>query len=94
AEAVQLHAVVPIASAPIVSRPSGAPAEAARKGDRQLWRPGGWVTAPVYDREALAPGATLAGPALVDGVDTTIVVPDGFTLSVDEYATAVLEADR
>jgi hypothetical protein len=28
----------------------------------------------------------------VEGVDTTIVVPQGFTLTVDEYATAILEA--
>jgi N-methylhydantoinase A/oxoprolinase/acetone carboxylase beta subunit len=48
----------------------------------------------VYDREQLAPGATLSGPALVEGLDTTIVVPEGFTLTVDEYATAVLEASR
>ncbi|MGH9035132.1 MAG: hydantoinase/oxoprolinase family protein [Acidimicrobiia bacterium] len=92
--AVRLQALVSIASAPIVSRPPGPPAEAARKGRRDIWRPGGRVTAAVYDRELLAPGATLAGPALVEGVDTTIVVPEGFTLSVDEYATAVLEASR
>ena len=50
------------------------------------------MEAAVYDRERLAPGARLEGPALVEAVDTTIVVPEGFVLSVDEYATAVLEA--
>ena len=89
---VRLQAVVPVASAPLARPPSGPPADAAGKGTREIWRPGGWRTAAVYDREQLAPGATLSGPALVEGVDTTIVVPEGVTLSVDGYATAVLEA--
>ena len=91
--AVSLQAVLRIPRAPLEPRPlDGASADDARKGERQVWRPGGWITATVYDRERLLPGARLSGPALVEGVDTTIVVPEDFTLAVDEYATAVLEA--
>jgi N-methylhydantoinase A len=91
--AVSLQAVMPIPRAPLEPRsPTGATAESARKGHREIWRPGGWTGAAVYDRERLDPGAQLEGPALVEGVDTTIVVPEGFTLSIDGFATAVLEA--
>ncbi len=91
--AVSLQAIMPIPRAPLEPWPeTGTTAEAARKGEREVWRPAGWMVAAVYDRERLVPGAVLEGPALVEGIDTTIVVPEGFVLSVDEYATAVLEA--
>jgi N-methylhydantoinase A/acetophenone carboxylase len=90
---VRLRATVPIPPVNLVPRPpTGEMAHRTGKGEREVWRPGGWVNASVYDRERLGPGATLEGPALVEGVDTTIVVPEGWSLSVDEYATAVLEA--
>jgi N-methylhydantoinase A len=93
--AVSLQAILRIPRAPLEPRPlSGAAADGARKGEREVWRPGGWIPATVYDRERLAPGARLSGPALVEGVDTTIVVPEDFTLAVDGYGTAFLEAGR
>jgi N-methylhydantoinase A len=93
--AVSLQAILRIARAPLEPRPlSGAAADGARKGEREVWRAGGWIPATVYDRERLAPGARLSGPALVEGVDTTIVVPEDFTLAVDGYGTAFLEAGR
>ncbi|HEY4281339.1 MAG TPA: hypothetical protein VGM91_24215, partial [Conexibacter sp.] len=46
----------------------------------------------VYDGEALAPGTTIAGPAIVELPNTTIVVPDGFNISVDAYRSLVLHA--
>ena len=41
------------------------------------------VQAPVH--RGLAPGARLEGPALIEDVDTTIYVPPGASLEVDEY---------
>ena len=46
----------------------------------------------VYAGGSLAPGARLAGPALVDYDDTTILVPAGWSASVDAHASLVLEA--
>lgn len=46
---------------------------------------------PTYDRDALQPGCTLAGPALVDAVDTTLWVPDGCNARADAYRTLTLE---
>lgn len=39
---------------------------------------------PRYDRAALAPGRTLAGPAIVEDAWSTVVVPPGATLVADE----------
>jgi N-methylhydantoinase A len=69
-------------------------AETARKGERILQLPGGPLVATVYDRERLGPGSSIAGPALVEAVDTTIVVPQGSRLTVDEYLTAIIEDQR
>ena len=38
---------------------------------------------PIYEREALAPGARLAGPALVLEATSTLVVDPGFELEID-----------
>jgi N-methylhydantoinase A/oxoprolinase/acetone carboxylase beta subunit len=82
-------------SLPPAATPLVAPgAEAARKGERSLHPPGGTQAATVYDRERLGPGSSIAGPALVEAVDTTIVVPAGSRLTVDEYLTAIIEDQR
>jgi N-methylhydantoinase A len=71
------------------------PHEATASGSRQALAA---ATAPelspvaVYAGAALAPGARLRGPALVDYDDTTILVPAGWSASVDERSGLVLEA--
>ncbi|WP_248897187.1 hydantoinase/oxoprolinase family protein [Haloplanus halobius] len=46
---------------------------------------------PVYDRAALGVGATLDGPAVVEGVESTAVVPPGATATVDDLGNVVIE---
>ncbi len=46
---------------------------------------------PVFAWRALRPGDHLPGPALVDGSDTTIVVPAGWSAEVDAWSNVVLE---
>jgi N-methylhydantoinase A len=48
----------------------------ARKGSRDAYFPGagGYVDTPVYDRYALRPGAVVAGPAIVEERESTVVV--------------------
>jgi N-methylhydantoinase A len=72
-------------------QPVGEDPAAACKGQRTIHGPGGALTAAVYDRERLAPGNMIAGPALVDAVDTTILVPAGMRLSVDPYGTGIID---
>jgi N-methylhydantoinase A len=47
---------------------------------------------PVYDRERLPVGATLAGPAIYEGGESTVVVPPAWRTRVDDRGTLVLEA--
>ncbi len=50
--------------------------DTARKGVRAAWFGDRFVDTPVYDRYALAPGATIAGPAIVEEREaTTILLP-------------------
>jgi len=65
----------------------------AVKGSRRAYFPEarGYVDAPVYDRYALAAGARLAGPAIVEERESTTVLPPGATASVDEYANLLVD---
>jgi N-methylhydantoinase A len=55
---------------------SSADASSARKGTRNAWFPerGDYVDTPVYDRYALSPGTTLAGPAIVEERESTLII--------------------
>uniref|UniRef100_A0A831X8S2 Hydantoinase/oxoprolinase family protein n=1 Tax=Thermorudis peleae TaxID=1382356 RepID=A0A831X8S2_9BACT len=46
---------------------------------------------PVYDRYRLLPGMQLAGPAIVEERETTIVVPPAWQAKVDAYRNLILE---
>lgn len=48
------------------------------------------VPVPVYKRAALAPGSTLAGPALIVDDYTTVLLPDSFSLAVDELHNLII----
>jgi N-methylhydantoinase A len=78
-EVVTLRLVVtaqrraPAAAAASLGRGS---ARAAITGTRKVWFPDtGFVVAPVYDRDRLPAHARLKGPAIVEQMDTTTVVP-------------------
>ena len=62
--------------------PQPPPREAPAPASRRAWFDG-WREVPAYDREALAPGARFAGPALVFEAHATTVVPAGWAGSVD-----------
>jgi N-methylhydantoinase A len=47
----------------------------------------------VYRRERLPTDAEFAGPAIVEGAESTVVVRPGQTVAVDEYGTLVVEVD-
>jgi N-methylhydantoinase A len=57
---------------------------AKRRRVRQLWFPEtGFAACPVHWRDGLLPGELLPGPAIVEAMDATIVVPPGWIASVD-----------
>lgn len=52
---------------------------------------GGMVTCPVYDRYKLLAGNRLAGPAIVEERDSTIVIHPGYGAEVDASANIIVE---
>ena len=44
-----------------------------------------YVYAPVYKRDEFVPGQTIPGPCICEQMDTTLVVPGGWTIHVDGY---------
>src|SRR5438067_5401876 len=64
---------------------------APRAGDRrQVHFNGGWFETAIFDRAYLGEGATLAGPAIVEQPDTTVVIDPGATLVVDSLGNLVI----
>lgn len=45
----------------------------------------GWVETPVYDRETLPAGAKFSGPAIINQLDSTTVVPPNTHAEIDEW---------
>jgi N-methylhydantoinase A/acetophenone carboxylase len=66
---------------------------AALKGEREVyWEAArGFVRTTVYQRHLLRPGNLVEGPALVEGEDTTCVIPPGWRLTVDGYLNGIIE---
>ncbi|PZC47854.1 MAG: N-methylhydantoinase A [Chloroflexi bacterium] len=51
---------------------------------------GGAKQWPIYDRDSLAPGNQIAGPAIVDQFDSTTVVYPGQSLEVDSFNNLII----
>jgi N-methylhydantoinase A len=51
-------------------------AEVASRGNRRIYL-GGWLEAPVFNLEELAPGQVVTGPAIVESSTTTVVLRAG-----------------
>ena len=54
---------------------------------------GDWIEASVYSRGALRPGAAVAGPAILVEDETTTLVTNGFSASVNGLGQVVLTKD-
>jgi N-methylhydantoinase A len=76
------------------SRPATAPAARAqaRKGTRDILLEGaaGFIAAQVYDRDGLAPGEVLSGPAIIEQSDTTTLVEPGWQASVADNGVLLM----
>ncbi|HZX83124.1 MAG TPA: hypothetical protein VFF19_06135 [Reyranella sp.] len=46
----------------------------------------------MYARDALRPGNRFRGPAIVEQMDATTLVPPGWSVRVDAYLNLILEA--
>jgi len=66
----------------------------AVSGRRKVWFPQtGFVATPVYDRERLPAGCRIVGPAIVEQMDATTVVPPRAKLRNDRFGYLHLELE-
>jgi N-methylhydantoinase A len=63
-------------------------------GTRPVYWDGGFVDTPVFDARRLGTGNRLAGPAVIEARNTTILIHPGQRGSVDEYLNIALEFDQ
>ena len=50
----------------------------------------GFVECPIYRRESLPPASELDGPAILEGMDSTVVINPGWRARIDEYGNCIL----
>jgi N-methylhydantoinase A len=64
--------------------------ENAFKGRRRAYFDG-WVDCLLYDRERLGCGNRLSGPAIIEQVDSTVVVHPGQSVEVDRFGNLIIQ---
>ncbi|MFM0303577.1 hydantoinase/oxoprolinase family protein [Paraburkholderia sediminicola] len=83
----------------VISRPSpptrgfksSGSLSAALVEERQVWyADAGFVSAPVYNRDAVPVDSTFDGPAIVEQMDTTIVIPPHATVQVNHIGDLMI----
>jgi N-methylhydantoinase A len=99
-ETIRLRASVAHARWDVVARPAPEHSiDEARRGDRDvLWptrpeRSRSLEPTPVYDLARLGAGHLIAGPAILEGPDTTVVLYPDWMASIDEYGFLSLQKE-
>lgn len=71
----------------LIRRPLGraAPDETASRGRRAFYHQGQWHEAQLWEMDLLLPGNEVTGPAIVEHPATTLVIPPGDRVWVDEW---------
>lgn len=83
-----------VRKAALSERPEGGPSAASAViGARQVWYPEtrDFTETTLYARDRLAPGMRFDGPAIVEQMDTTTLVPPGTRARVDRMDNLILE---
>lgn len=68
----------------------GGSVQAARRGSRKVYFDGIWLDTALYVRDALPVGAVVPGPAIVNQLDTTVLIDPGSTAKVDALGNLVI----
>ncbi len=63
----------------------------AQTGTRRAWYDTGWHDTPIYRRERLPADASFTGPAIIEQMDTTIVIDPGDRVSQDRDGNLIVE---
>ncbi len=67
------------------------PSREAIRGQREVYVRGKWVTATIYEMDLLKPGNEIDGPIVVEAPATTLFVPPGRKIRMDEYKAIWME---
>ncbi|MEM7251874.1 MAG: hydantoinase/oxoprolinase family protein [Pseudomonadota bacterium] len=67
------------------------PAAPRAPAERDIWFEDRWHQTPVYRRECLGPEQSIRGPAVVEQLDTTIVIPPGCEASQDSLGNLFIK---
>ena len=59
-------------------------------GQRAVWFKGKQCDAAIYHRQDIKAGAEFSGPAIVEQIDSTVVVPPNTTATVDKYLNILI----
>src|SRR5271166_1782912 len=87
---VRLSAIGAIPALTIRDAPAPAGTDAV-KSRRQVWfRETGAVDATIYDRERMPAGQRIQGPAVIESLESTIVVPPGWQAKMDDDGFVLL----
>jgi N-methylhydantoinase A len=76
---------------PLVEVAAGA--GAVPTGARRIWLDGRPAEARVYERLSLGRGDRVAGPAIVEQPDTTVLVPEGDVADVDRFGNLLIKRE-
>ena len=52
---------------------------------------GGFVSCDIYHRARLTPGSAIAGPAILENVDSTVVIDPGWRARIDDYGNCIAQ---
>ncbi|MEJ0067799.1 MAG: hypothetical protein WDO24_02605 [Pseudomonadota bacterium] len=94
ARIVSLRAVHQAGGSQTMTEGGLAPAALRAKSTRRiLVAEHGWCEAAIWDRAALTTGQTIAGPAIVEQTDTTVLIEPGWTGTVHSSGSLILEQE-
>src|SRR5699024_10139330 len=76
-------------------KPHGTLVEALKEyRDVYFEETGGFMSTPIYNRPDIPVSSIISGPAIVEQLDSTVVIPPEFTAKVDEYKNIIISLSK
>ena len=77
-----------------ISREPGTAAESLLGRRRAYFEDAaGFVDCDIYNRASLSPGSTIAGPAILENIDSTVVIDPGWRARIDEFGNSIMQPE-
>jgi N-methylhydantoinase A len=90
---IRLTSVGRIAKPPVRRLEAGDASAARERRPVYFAESGGFVDCPIHDRSSLPARVRLAGPVVVEELDSTTIVHPGFSVAVDDTANLIVERE-